>query len=89
MLVERAMTTVLRRISDQYARLENIGHFIEVPPGDPAERLMLYLHIPFCVVLCPFCSFHRVRYKEDKAKRYFESLRQRDPDGSCSRLPLR
>ncbi len=69
------MTTVLRRISDQYARLENIGHFIEVPPGDPAERLMLYLHIPFCVVLCPFCSFHRVRFKEDKAKRYFESLR--------------
>jgi len=75
-LIERAMTRVLRRISDQYARLENIGHFIEVPPGDPSQRLMLYLHIPFCVVLCPFCSFHRVRYKEDKAKRYFKALRR-------------
>ena len=75
MLIERAMTTVLRAVSDRYARLQNVGHFFEMPPGDPSERLMLYLHIPFCVVLCPFCSFHRVRYKEDKAKRYFASLR--------------
>jgi coproporphyrinogen III oxidase-like Fe-S oxidoreductase len=75
-LIERAMTSVLRAISDRYARLENIGQFIEVPPGDPAERLMLYLHVPFCVVLCPFCSFHRVRYQEAKARRYFDALRR-------------
>jgi coproporphyrinogen III oxidase-like Fe-S oxidoreductase len=34
------------------------------------------LHIPFCVVLCPFCSFHRVQFHEDKATRYFSVLRR-------------
>jgi coproporphyrinogen III oxidase-like Fe-S oxidoreductase len=76
MLIERAMTTILRSMSGKYAQLEKIGHVIEMPKADPSTHHMLYLHIPFCVVLCPFCSFHRVRYKEDRARRYFRALRQ-------------
>ena len=34
------------------------------------------MHVPFCEVLCPFCSFHRVRYNESKTARYFEALRR-------------
>lgn len=37
---------------------------------------MLYLHVPYCVVLCPFCSFHRVRFKSDSARHYFGCLRR-------------
>lgn len=37
---------------------------------------MLYLHVPYCVVLCPFCSFHRVRFRSDGASRYFDCLRR-------------
>ncbi len=76
MLIERAMTAVLRRLDRKYTRLEQIGHVIAVPEGDPDKHLMLYLHVPFCVVLCPFCSFHRVRYKEDRARHYFRTLRK-------------
>ena len=45
-----------------------------MPVPDPDRRYLLYLHIPFCVTLCPFCSFHRVRFKEERASLYFTAL---------------
>jgi coproporphyrinogen III oxidase-like Fe-S oxidoreductase len=36
----------------------------------------LYLHVPFCETLCPFCSFHRLLHNHAQAQRYFHSLRQ-------------
>ena len=47
-----------------------------LPPADPQRQYLLYLHIPYCVVLCPFCSFHRVRYEPGEAARYFQCLRR-------------
>jgi menaquinone C8-methyltransferase len=48
----------------------------EVMPRAPAAPCQLYVHVPFCEVLCPFCSFHRVRYDQSKTGRYFEALRR-------------
>ncbi|HTL68871.1 MAG TPA: coproporphyrinogen III oxidase family protein [Lacunisphaera sp.] len=45
-----------------------------VPPV-PAGGAHLYVHIPFCEVLCPFCSFHRVQHHHGPARRYFAALR--------------
>ncbi|MGS0681957.1 coproporphyrinogen III oxidase family protein [Shewanella sp. 125m-7] len=36
----------------------------------------LYIHIPFCHTLCRFCSFHKVKYNQEKATLYFEALRK-------------
>lgn len=45
-------------------------------PAPAADRsYLLYLHIPYCVVLCPFCSFHRVEFKEQNTQSYFDCLR--------------
>ena len=44
--------------------------------GAPQTPVFLYLHVPFCEVLCPYCSFHRVRYEEGKARQYFSALRR-------------
>jgi coproporphyrinogen III oxidase-like Fe-S oxidoreductase len=44
-------------------------------PQPTAEPCQLYVHVPFCEVLCPFCSFHRVRFREGKAHDYFAALR--------------
>lgn len=46
-----------------------------VPPR-PEGLPYLYVHIPFCEVLCPFCSFHRMQYCAAQARRYFAALRE-------------
>jgi menaquinone C8-methyltransferase len=42
----------------------------------PNEQLSLYIHIPFCHKLCPFCCFNRYLFKEDRAREYFQSLKK-------------
>ncbi|MBI2869605.1 MAG: coproporphyrinogen III oxidase family protein [Chloroflexi bacterium] len=40
------------------------------------KKLSLYVHIPFCRTLCPFCCFNRYPYKEDRARAYFKFLKK-------------
>ena len=47
-----------------------------VPPRPRAGGAYLYVHIPFCEALCPFCSFHRVLLCRPQAHRYFTALRR-------------
>jgi len=41
----------------------------------PGEQLSLYIHIPFCRSLCPFCCFNRYLFNAEKAHAYFVQLR--------------
>ncbi|MCU0576395.1 MAG: coproporphyrinogen III oxidase family protein [Desulfobacterota bacterium] len=47
-----------------------------VPPYAPAIPIHLYVHIPFCVQLCPYCSFHRFLFEEHAGRLYFQALRR-------------
>ena len=40
------------------------------------EAISLYVHIPFCRSLCPFCCFNRYLFQEDLARRYFQDLKR-------------
>jgi len=40
------------------------------------DRVSLYIHIPFCRTLCPFCCFNRYLYNEEQARSYFTDLRR-------------
>ena len=36
--------------------------------------LPLYVHIPFCRSLCPFCSFNRYPFNETRVRSYYKHL---------------
>jgi coproporphyrinogen III oxidase-like Fe-S oxidoreductase len=69
---------VTRQEGKKFLRLEE--------PGDDSivnskilranQGLSLYIHIPFCRKLCPFCCFNRYLFKEEDARLYFKSLRK-------------
>jgi coproporphyrinogen III oxidase-like Fe-S oxidoreductase len=64
-----------RREFSRAMRFEDGGTPRVPPPGDPRPRL-LYIHIPFCERLCPYCSFNRVAFAEDLCRAYFLALRK-------------
>jgi coproporphyrinogen III oxidase-like Fe-S oxidoreductase len=72
---EKPLLAVLRHEYSGAMRFDE-DDSAEVMPHAPAEPCQLYVHVPFCEVLCPFCSFHRVRFNEAKTHRYFEALRR-------------
>ena len=45
------------------------------PEPEEGKKYLLYLHVPFCNTFCSYCTFYRVKYKEDAANKYFNSLR--------------
>jgi coproporphyrinogen III oxidase-like Fe-S oxidoreductase len=74
MFYERVILPFFRR-SSRSAMAFDAGP-VSVPAPPPGGEAFLYVHVPFCHVLCPFCSFHRVEYREQKAARYFLALRR-------------
>jgi coproporphyrinogen III oxidase-like Fe-S oxidoreductase len=74
LLAENLITLIARK---KISELLNFEH-PKGPIFDPKERtkpILMYIHIPFCEELCPYCSFHRVTLDRTLAKRYFEALR--------------
>ena len=75
-LLDILIDGILRRANRRVLNFSGADEEPALPPPDPRRRYLLYLHIPYCRVLCPFCSFHRVRFRRDRAEPYFESLRR-------------
>mgnify|MGYP000888035658 FL=1 len=73
MIVENLIARMVRKASSRYFAFED-GR--PQPPCAPAEPIHLYIHIPFCAELCPYCSFHRVPYREERAREYFRALKR-------------
>jgi len=74
MLAERLLTTVVRQGSSRYLRLQP-SELQKLPAPVPGRPYLLYVHVPFCERLCPYCSFNRFPFDPDAAKHYFKSLR--------------
>lgn len=75
MLSERLLTTVVRACTDRYLDLRPTDERF-MPKPAPGQKYMLYMHVPFCERLCPYCSFNRFPFSEDRAKPYFENMRK-------------
>ncbi len=57
-------------------------HLLKLKPTEdlafpsPAQnhQYSLYVHIPFCETLCPYCTFHRFKLNDSLARNYFLNL---------------
>lgn len=75
-MIEEALITKLAKI--KIARLLNFKRTEGKVFDQKKDRkpILMYIHIPFCEELCPYCSFHRLPFEKEIAKRYFNALRK-------------
>lgn len=72
-----ALTTrIVSDASRRYLSFGDASAASRLPSPCVAKNYLLYLHIPFCEVLCPFCSFHRVQFQRERAQKYFAAIRR-------------
>ena len=75
MLAERMLSSVIRAMTGQILSLTPTQE-THMPAPAPGQSYMLYMHVPFCERLCPYCSFNRFPFREDKARTYFQNMRK-------------
>lgn len=75
MLAERFLTNLLKPMITRSLMSEPTSE-THLPGPRAGEKYMLYVHIPFCERLCPYCSFNRYPFREEVARPYFANLRK-------------
>lgn len=69
---------ITRKAKQEFARAMKFdaGGTPDLTPRDVTKPRLLYIHIPFCEQLCPYCSFHRVAFNESLCRDYHQALRK-------------
>jgi menaquinone C8-methyltransferase len=70
------LAAAMRRILRTSMRLDHDSTPMDVTRASRRTAGQLYVHIPFCPSLCPFCTFHRVVFRPDGGQPYFSAVRR-------------
>jgi menaquinone C8-methyltransferase len=73
MIVEGVLTAHLKRKFSKSLQFSNFDR-IEPPVPKPGIPYLVYIHVPFCEELCPYCSFNRFPLDRPLAREYFDAL---------------
>ncbi|MFC2018956.1 coproporphyrinogen III oxidase family protein [Chloroflexota bacterium] len=74
-MIPELLSSVTRRQGRKFCHLSpTIDESVSNAAGLGGAGISLYVHIPFCRSLCPFCCFNRYLFREDRARRYFIDL---------------
>ena len=78
MLSEMVLTHLMRRRTGSILTFpaHRTSSELQPPPAQEGKTSMLYLHIPFCEQLCPYCSFNRIPLDRPLAQKYFQALEE-------------
>ena len=76
-MIPELLSYVTRREGRKFRHLSPAvdESFLNVDGLERGTGISLYVHIPFCRSLCPFCCFNRYLFREDLARRYFADLK--------------
>jgi menaquinone C8-methyltransferase len=74
MLSERLLTQVMRLATARYLSFGPLDQ-PTLPAPREGRKYLLYVHVPFCESLCPYCSFNRFPFDENRARAYFRAMR--------------
>jgi menaquinone C8-methyltransferase len=77
-MIPQIISYITRREGRKFLRLKPFTDDAILFPDKliSGGEISLYVHIPFCRRLCPFCCFNRYLFQEDQARQYFTDLKK-------------
>ncbi|MCX5805055.1 MAG: radical SAM protein [Proteobacteria bacterium] len=75
MMIENLITYISRKKNADYLQFIP-STSLDMHPTSADAPTLLYMHVPFCEELCPYCSFNRVVFQEGLAREYYRALRK-------------
>jgi len=73
--INQIITRIARHEFAKAMRFEE-GAAPHIPTANIQKPRLLYIHVPFCEKLCPYCSFNRIVFDEPLCRDYFRGLRK-------------